>query len=81
MKEETRELLRVEHLKKYFPTPRGLLYAVDRAQYRGTDPVRWFETRSWPVRELLLAGLILLTFFLGIWGNGFHGSGFIYAQF
>lgn len=29
MKEETRELLRVEHLKKYFPTPRGLLYAVD----------------------------------------------------
>ena len=59
----------------------GLLYAVDRAQYRGTDPVRWFETRSWPVRELLLAGLILLTFFLGIWGNGFHGSGFIYAQF
>ena len=59
----------------------GLLYAVDWAQYRGTDPVRWFETRSWPVRELLLAGLILLTFFLGIWGNGFHGSGFIYAQF
>ena len=59
----------------------GLLYAVDRAQYRGTDPVRWFGTRCWPVRELLLAGLILLTFFLGIWGNGFHGSGFIYAQF
>lgn len=29
MKEEARELLRVEHLKKYFPTPRGLLYAVD----------------------------------------------------
>ena len=59
----------------------GLLYAVDRARYRGTDLIRWFEARSWPVRELLLAGLILLTFFLGIWGNGFHGSGFIYAQF
>lgn len=59
----------------------GLLHVVDRAQYRGTDPVRWYETRCWPVRELLLAGLILLTFFLGIWGNGFHGSGFIYAQF
>ncbi|MBQ6261523.1 MAG: ATP-binding cassette domain-containing protein [Firmicutes bacterium] len=27
--EETKELLRVEHLKKYFPTSRGLLYAVD----------------------------------------------------
>ncbi len=27
--EENKELLRVEHLKKYFPTSRGLLYAVD----------------------------------------------------
>lgn len=26
---EKKELLRVEHLKKYFPTPRGMLLAVD----------------------------------------------------
>lgn len=30
---EKRELLRVEHLKKYFPTPRGLLYAVDDVNF------------------------------------------------
>ncbi|NBI65313.1 ATP-binding cassette domain-containing protein [Pseudoflavonifractor sp. 60] len=29
MKGEKKELIRTEHLKKYFPTPRGLLYAVD----------------------------------------------------
>lgn len=27
--QESKELLRVEHLKKYFPTPRGMLLAVD----------------------------------------------------
>ena len=31
---EKKELLRVEHLKKYFPTPRGLLYAVDDISFR-----------------------------------------------
>ena len=29
METKREELLRVSHLKKYFPTPKGLLYAVD----------------------------------------------------
>ena len=27
------KLLKVEHLKKYFPTPRGLLHAVDDVSF------------------------------------------------
>ena len=30
---EAKELLRVEHLKKYFSTPRGMLLAVDDTSF------------------------------------------------
>ena len=29
MAEQNREILKVEHLKKYFPVPNGMLHAVD----------------------------------------------------
>lgn len=31
--EKHEELLRIKHLKKYFPTPNGLLYAVDDVNF------------------------------------------------
>lgn len=58
-----------------------LLYAIDKAHFQGSDPARWLLCQPLPVRQLLLAGLMLATLFLGIWGNGFHASSFIYAQF
>ena len=33
MQEEKKELLRVEHLKKYFTTPKGTLHAVDDVNF------------------------------------------------
>ena len=33
MLEEKKELLRVEHLKKYFTTPKGTLHAVDDVNF------------------------------------------------
>lgn len=58
-----------------------LLLAVDRARYHGADLQSRFWQRSIPVREALLAGLMLAILFLGMWGNGFDASSFIYAQF
>ena len=57
------------------------LLGVDMAKYRGISFQKWFAEQNWLFRELMLAGLMLLVFIFGIWGNGFDASSFIYFQF
>ena len=57
------------------------LLGVDMAKYRGFSFQKWFAEQNWLFRELMLAGLMLLVFIFGIWGNGFDASSFIYFQF
>ena len=59
----------------------ALLTGADIARYRGADLRGWFAEQNFLLRELLLSGFMLLIIILGIWGNGFHASSFIYFQF
>ena len=40
MAEQNREILKVEHLKKYFPVPNGMLHAVDDISFT-IEPVSY----------------------------------------
>ena len=41
MQEQKTEILRVEHLKKYFTTPKGTLHAVDDVNFPSVPGRHW----------------------------------------
>lgn len=59
----------------------AFLFVIDLLTYRGVQVKNWFWRQNWLFREVLLGLACLFIILVGIWGNSYNASNFIYFQF
>ena len=58
-----------------------VLICADIAKYKGIKVRQWIKNQNWLARVLIISCSITFILLVGIWGNSYDASSFIYFQF